>query len=63
LGRKAQEALAKLPAADACLLRRKYYDGSTTDELADELGATSKTIEHRLARLRGLLRDIILRIQ
>ena len=58
-----QEGLEKLPADDATLLRRKYCDGSTTDELAAELGTISKAIEHRLARLRSLLRDIILRIQ
>lgn len=57
------EALAKLPAEDAALLRRKYCDGSTTDELAIELGATAKAIEHRLARLRERLREIILRIR
>ena len=59
----ADEALAKLPDEDSALLRRKYCDGSTTDELADELGTTSKAIEHRLARLRERLREIILRIQ
>ncbi len=58
-----EEALAKLPAEDAALLRRKYCEGSTTDELASELGTTSKGIEHRLARLRGHLREIILRIR
>jgi RNA polymerase sigma-70 factor, ECF subfamily len=59
----ASEALAKLPDADAALLRRKYCEGSTTDELATELATTPKAIEHRLARLRGQLREIILRIQ
>ena len=58
-----QEALSKLSADDSELLRRKYCEGSTTDELAEELGTTAKTIEHRLARLRGLLREIIIRIQ
>lgn len=58
-----REALAKLPFADAELLRRKYCEGSTTEELAVELGTTTKTIEHRLARLRGQLREILLRIQ
>lgn len=58
-----QEALAKLPAADAELLRRKYCEGSSTDELATELATTPKAIEHRLARLRGRLREILLRIQ
>jgi RNA polymerase sigma factor (sigma-70 family) len=55
-------ALAKLPAADATLLRRKYCDGHTTDELARDLGTTAKAIEHRLARLRELVRSIILRL-
>ena len=58
-----REALAKLPAADSELIRRKYCEGASTCELAEELGTTSKAIEHRLARLRGLLRDIILRLQ
>ena len=59
----AHEALAKMPTADAELLRRKYFEGSTTEELAEELGTTPKTIEHRVARLRDLLKEIILRIQ
>lgn len=59
----ANDALAKLPAADAELLRRKYCEGISTNELAGELATTSKAIEHRLARLRGALREIILRIQ
>ena len=58
-----REALSKLPAEDAELLQRKYCEGCTTEELASELGSTSKSIEHRLARLRGLLKEIILRIQ
>jgi RNA polymerase sigma factor (sigma-70 family) len=59
----ADEALANLPDDDSALLRRKYCEGSTTDELADELGTTPKAVEHRLARLRERLREIILRIQ
>ncbi len=59
----ADEALAKLPAEDAGLLRRKYCDGRTTDELAAALGLTAKSVEHRLARLREQVREIILRIQ
>jgi RNA polymerase sigma factor (sigma-70 family) len=58
-----KEALSKMPADDSELLRRKYCEGSTTDELAAELGTTTKTLEHRLARLRGRLKEIILRIQ
>ena len=57
------EALETLPDEDAALIRRKYCEGSTTDELASSLGTTSKAVEHRLARLRKQLREIILRIQ
>lgn len=57
------EALAKLPDEDAALLRRKYCEGTPTDELANSLGTTTKTVEHRLARLRKQLREIILRIR
>ena len=56
-------ATRPLPVDDAALLRRKYYDGWSTGELAADLGTTPKTIEHRLARLRQRLREIILRIQ
>jgi RNA polymerase sigma factor (sigma-70 family) len=57
------EALEKLPAEDAALLRRKYCEGDTTEELATTLGQTPKAMEHRLARLRGQLRDILLRLE
>jgi RNA polymerase sigma-70 factor (ECF subfamily) len=59
----ADEALASLPPEDAAMLRRKYCDGSSTDELAAALGISAKAVEHRLARLRHDLRDIILRLQ
>ena len=59
----AEEALARLEDDDAALLRRKYYDGCSTAELAAALGATPKAIENRLARLRERLREIILRIR
>ncbi len=59
----AEDALAKLPVDDAALLRRKYCDGWSTLELSADLGATPKAIEHRLARLRERLREIILSIQ
>ena len=59
----ANEALAKLSEEDAALLRRKYCEGRTAEELAAELGTTSKVVERRLARLRAQLREIILRIQ
>jgi RNA polymerase sigma-70 factor (ECF subfamily) len=59
----AHEALMKLPAKDAQLLRLKYYEGWSVNQLATDAGTTSKTIENRLARLRQRLREIIMRIQ
>jgi RNA polymerase sigma factor (sigma-70 family) len=59
----ADEALAKLSPDDAALLRGKYCDGCTTQDLATQLGTTTKTVENRLARLRERLREIILRIR
>ncbi len=58
-----EEALGKLSADEAALLRRKYCDGWTTQDLATELGTTSKAIENRLARLRERVREIFLNIQ
>lgn len=57
------EALRKLPVEDAALLQRKYCEGCTTEEIARTFGTTPKAVEHRLARLRKQLRDIILSIQ
>lgn len=59
----AEEALAKLEEDDAALLRRKYYEGCSTNDLAAALGTTPKAIENRLARLRERLREIIIRIR
>lgn len=58
-----EEALGKLPGDEAALVRRKYCDGWSTQELAADLGITPKAIENRLARLRERLREIILHIQ
>ncbi len=58
-----EEALGKLPGDEAALLRRKYCDGWSTQELAADLGTTPKAIENRLARLRERLRQIILHLQ
>jgi RNA polymerase sigma-70 factor (ECF subfamily) len=59
----AHEALLKLPTDDAQLLRLKYYEGWSVDQLAADTRTTPKTIENRLARLRRRLREIIVRIQ
>jgi RNA polymerase sigma-70 factor (ECF subfamily) len=58
----AEEALLRLPLEDATLLRRKYYEGRSTRELATDFSSTPKGIESRLARLRERLREIILRL-
>jgi len=59
----AQDALMKLPAEDAQLLRLKYYEGWSVNQIATDASTTPKAIENRLARLRQRLREIILRIQ
>jgi RNA polymerase sigma factor (sigma-70 family) len=59
----ANEALLELSVEDAQLLRLKYYEGWSVEQLALEARTTPKTIENRLARLRQRLRAIILRIQ
>ena len=59
----AEEALSRLPGEDAALLRHKYCDGWSTQQLAVETGTTAKAVENRLARLRQCLREIVLHIQ
>ena len=59
----AEEALSRLPKEDAALLRHKYCDGWSTQQLAAETGTTAKAVENRLARLRQRLREIVLHIQ
>src|SRR5437899_9602743 len=51
------EAFAGLPPEDAQLLRLKYLEGWSVQQLAVEIGVTSKAIENRLARLRQRLRE------
>lgn len=63
LSARANEALAELLESDARLLRRKYYEGWSTQELAVDAGTTPKAIENRLARLRHKLREIILNFE
>jgi RNA polymerase sigma-70 factor (ECF subfamily) len=59
----AHDALMKLPSEDAQLLRLKYYEGWSVNQIAADASTTPKAIENRLARLRQRLREIILRIQ
>jgi RNA polymerase sigma-70 factor (ECF subfamily) len=58
-----QEALTKLCSDDAKLLRLKYYEGMSVQQLAAHENTTPKAMENRLSRLRQKLRDQILLIQ
>src|SRR5882672_10923323 len=49
-GSLGSEALEQLSSEDAELLRLKYYEGWTVDEIAAQAGATPKAIENRLVR-------------
>lgn len=51
------DVLLDLPQSDSRLLQRKYIEGWTTRELAQEANATPKAIESKLARLRKQLRS------
>lgn len=53
----AREALTKLPAEDAQLLRLKYYEGWSVEQLAGSIGITTKAMENRLTRARQRLRE------
>jgi len=55
------EALEQLSPEDARILRLKYYEGCTAEEIATHCGATLKAIENRLSRARQRLREIILK--
>jgi RNA polymerase sigma-70 factor (ECF subfamily) len=55
------EALEQLSPEDARILRLKYYEGCTAEEIATLSGATLKAIENRLSRARQRLREIILK--
>ena len=59
----AAAALATLPAEDAQLLRLKYYDGWSVEQLAEGAGMHPKAMEKRLGRLRQRLRETILRLE
>ena len=59
----AGEALASLPEEEARLLRLKYYDGWSVEQIASQTDSTPKAIENRLGRIRQRLRNIILRMQ
>ena len=57
-----REALAQLPAADRAILRRSYYQGSTTAQIAEDLPIGEDTVKsrlhHTLLTLRRTLQDM-----
>lgn len=57
------EALARIPEADAVLLTRKYFTGAGVAELAAELGASGKAVESRLTRARLAFHEAVQRLQ
>lgn len=62
-GSATADALAQLSVDEADLLKLKYYEGWSVEQLAVQTGATPKAVENRLARARQRLREVILRIQ
>ncbi|MEM7013657.1 MAG: sigma-70 family RNA polymerase sigma factor [Verrucomicrobiota bacterium] len=54
-----QAALAALKAEDRELLRLKYFENQTYEQIAVYLGLTVKALEYRLQRARTRLRDNI----
>ena len=56
-----EDLLPTLPPDDADLIRRKYFVGETSREIAVQLDTTEKAIESRLVRVRRRLRETILK--
>ena len=55
-----QDGLASLPADERALLERKYLNGETVRELADEWQMTEKAMESFLLRVRRKLKNTVL---
>ena len=55
-------ALAQLPPAEAELLTRTYYEGTSIRDTATTLGLTEAAVESRLVRARKLLRQTVFRL-
>lgn len=54
-------ALPHLPTQESEIIRRKYFLGQTSREIAISLNTTEKAIESRLVRIRRQLRESILK--
>ena len=55
-------ALAQLPAAEAELLTRAYYEGTSVRVLATALHLSEAAVESRLVRARKILRQMVFRL-
>jgi len=55
-------ALDQLSADDRALIEARYFDRRAIRDLAEDSGTTEKAMESRLARLRGELREQVLRL-
>lgn len=52
-------AVTELPAADQQVLFAFYFDERSSQEIAVQIGATAKSVESRLYRIRGKLRALL----
>lgn len=53
------EELFSLPAADRVVIHLHYYEGYSTDEIAQMLGQRPGSVRSRLSRARGRLRKLL----
>lgn len=52
-------AVAALPEDAVALIRRRYYDGETLTDMAEQDGCTRSTIRRRLSRALSLVRALL----
>jgi RNA polymerase sigma-70 factor (ECF subfamily) len=52
--------LAALAADERDLLRRKYLDGESVRQMAEQMALTEKAVESRLSRIRRRLKEMVL---
>jgi RNA polymerase sigma-70 factor (ECF subfamily) len=55
-----EQQAGELPEEERGLVKRKYFDGRSVKQMADELQTTEKAIESRLVRIRRKLKEAVL---
>ena len=60
LGERLKRHVAFLPADERELIEWKYFERQSVREIAARLQATEKTVESRLGRIRGKLKEAVL---